>query len=448
MSAESQSSREDAKGGKSVNLRDITVKKRDGLELTDDELKYVAFGAADGSLVDYQLAAFLMAVYFKGMTERETAVLTRFMADTGDTAPVVPGSVDKHSTGGVGDKTTLVIGPIAASLGVHVAKLSGRGLGFSGGTIDKLEAIPGFNTSLDPTDFALFVERDGIALSGATGNVAPADKRLYALRDVTGTVESLPLIASSIMSKKLASGADAIVLDVKYGSGAFMKTPEDALKLAEAMIKIGRDNGRQMSAAVTAMEQPLGAMVGNALEVNEAITTMRGLGPADFRELCVVLSALMLKAAGKGSSLAECRAMAENALDDGSAMAKFRRMLENQGGDVRVCDDTSLLKVCPFKREIKAERDGFITGLRGDIVGEASVVSGAGRVTKSDAIDHGAGIALTRKIGCSVKCGDTLALVYAPDEDRLARAAEMTAAAYTIGDTYAEAPKLIYEIIE
>jgi len=431
-----------------VNLQELIIKKRDGLELSDDELKFIAFGAADGSLVDYQLAAFLMAVFFKGMTERETAVFTRHMADTGDTAPVVPGSVDKHSTGGVGDKTTLVIGPVAAACGVHVAKLSGRGLGFSGGTIDKLEAIPGFDTALDPADFARFVERDGIALSGATGNVAPADKRLYALRDVTGTVESLPLIASSIMSKKLASGADSIVLDVKYGSGAFMKTPEDALKLAEAMIKIGRDNGRKMSAAVTAMEQPLGGMVGNALEVHEAITAMRGLGPADFRELCIVLSGLMLKAAGKGSTLGECKAMAADAIDSGKAMAKFRRMLENQGGDVRVTEDTSLLPVCPYKREIKAECDGYVSTLRGDIIGEASVLSGAGRLKKSDPIDHGAGIALTHKLGHKVKAGQTLCIVYAPDENKLNAAAEKAAQAFAISDTPTAVPKLIYEIIE
>jgi len=430
-----------------MNILDLIIKKRNGIELDSEELNFIANGAASGTLPDYQLSAFLMAVYFCGMTDRETAVFTRHMADTGDTAPVLSGSVDKHSTGGVGDKTTLVISPIAASCGARVAKLSGRGLGFSGGTIDKLESIPGFDTALSPTEFAHFVELDRIALSGATGNTAPADKRLYALRDVTGTVESLPLIASSIMSKKLASGADAIVLDVKYGSGAFMKTTDDAEKLAEAMIRIGRENGRKMSAAVTAMEQPLGLAVGNALEVKEAIETLNGGGPEDFRELCMVLASLMLLSGSVGRTLEECREMAEASVKSGAALAKFRKMVENQRGDVSVIDNPEKLALSPLSAEVKAESDGYVTALRGDTIGEASVIAGAGRTVKDAPIDHGAGILLKRRLGDAVRKGDTLAVVYASDEAKLKAASEHAAKACDIGSEKPQLPPLIHRII-
>ncbi len=431
-----------------MNMLEIITKKRDGLTLGSAELKFVADGAADHSISDHQLSAFLMAVYFRGLDSTETALLTRHMTDTGERSKVVPGSVDKHSTGGVGDKTTLVIAPIAASCGVPVAKLSGRGLGFSGGTIDKLESIPGFRTSLSPTEFAQFVARDGIALASATSNTAPADKRLYAIRDVTATVESLPLIASSIMSKKLASGADAIVLDVKYGSGAFMKTPEAATELADAMIRIGRDNGRRMSAAVTSMVQPLGLAVGNALEVREALETLQGGGPSDFVELCVLLAAMMLRAANIAPTLDECKAMAQSAITSGRAMDKFRRMLENQGGDTSVIDHPERLAVSGFSAEIRAECDGFVAEIDGYDIGNASVASGAGRLDKDDAIDYGAGIQLAKKIGDAVKQGETLATVYASDETKLEAAVERAISAFALSESEVSAVEVVHAVIE
>ena len=418
-----------------MRVYDILEKKRRGRELTDGEIRFFIDGFVSGAIPDYQASAFAMAVCTRGMTARETSALTLAMARSGDTLDLstVPGrKVDKHSTGGVGDKTTLVAAPIAASLGVKVAKMSGRGLGYTGGTLDKLESIPGLRTALGLEEFLGLVRRVGLAVSGQTGNLDPADKKLYALRDVTATVDSIPLIASSVMSKKLAAGADCILLDVKAGSGAFMKTLPEALELARAMVRIGRDAGRRTAALVTDMDAPLGYAVGNALEVAEACETLRGRGPEDLTELCVELAAGMLSLADFGG-MARCRELARGAIASGAAFAKLREFAAAQGGDVSVLDDPSRFPHAGFRREILADQGGFLCAMDTERVGAACVELGAGRAKKDDAVDPAAGILLRRKPGDRAEKGEPLAVLFASDEPKCRRAEEIFRAAVRFG---------------
>ncbi len=393
---------------------DIIHKKRHGGELTDEEIRFFVNGYTAGDIPDYQASALMMAICFQGMTDRETACLTDAMADSGDTVDLSRFgelSVDKHSTGGVGDKTSLILGPIVAALGGKVTKMSGRGLGHTGGTVDKLEAIPGYRTTLSADEFLNQVERVGLAIIGQSGNLAPADKKLYALRDVTATVESLPLITSSIMSKKLAAGSHNIVLDVKVGSGAFMKTKEDAEKLAGEMVKIGRACGRRVSALITNMDTPLGNAVGNALEVKEAVSVLKNECHGDLREVCLALAAEMV-ALVKNIPVEEAKALAEQTLTNGTAFAKMKEWVQAQGGDVRVLDDTSLFPTATHRYEVKSDRDGYLTGMNAEEIGLISVLLGAGRASKEDVIDPAAGIILHKKTGDRVKAGEVLCTLY------------------------------------
>lgn len=404
---------------------DIIQKKRDGGELSTEEIEFFIRGFTRGDIPDYQASALLMAIFFRGMSARETVDLTMAMAHSGDMLDVhdvTPVMVDKHSTGGVGDKTTLVVEPLVASTGLTVGKMSGRGLGFSGGTLDKLESIDGYRVDLTTGEFMRNLKNHGIVLTGQTADLAPADGKLYALRDVTGTVQSLPLIASSVMSKKLASGADAIVLDVKTGNGAFMPTIEDAVALARIMVQIGKDSKRRVTALIADMNQPLGHAVGNVLEVREAIETLRGGGPADFREHCITLGAHMLLLSRKVRTLDKARAVLEQALVSGQGLAKFRQLVKAQGGDVGVIDNPDRMERARLIREVPAGRGGYIAEMRADEIGIASLELGAGRAKKGDPIDHAVGIIVHRKVGDAVKKGDALFTVHANDEDRLARA--------------------------
>jgi pyrimidine-nucleoside phosphorylase len=397
---------------------DIILKKRNGFKLTREEIEYFIKGFTVDEIPDYQAAAFLMAVYFQKMDEDETLWLTEAMLHSGDVIDLSSISgvkVDKHSTGGVGDKTTLVIAPVVASCGIPVAKMSGRGLGHTGGTIDKLESIPGFLTSLSKDEFFSNVKEIGLAVVGQTGNLAPADKKLYALRDVTGTVDNISLIASSIMSKKLASGADAIVLDVKTGSGAFMKTPKDAGILARAMVNIGKGAGRRIVAIITEMDRPLGLNIGNALEVIEAVDVLKGGGPSDLKEVCIELAANMLTLANTGS-LNECRDLAHNAIVSGAAYEKFLEMVKKQGGDPATIENTSKLPQAVIKVEWKAEKSGYIQKIQAEKLGLASLLAGAGRKTKTDVIDPSAGIVLCKKPGDKIQKGDPIAVLHASKE--------------------------------
>lgn len=424
-------------GGAAMNTVEIIEKKRDKKALSDEEIRFFVNGVCSGEIPDYQISALLMAVYINGMDDREISVLTDAMAKSGDTVDLsyIEGiKVDKHSSGGVGDKVTLAVAPMAAACGLPVAKMSGRGLGFSGGTIDKLESVKGFRTTLTEEEFVRFIKRDGIALMGQTKNVAPADKKLYALRDVTGTVGSIPLIAASIMSKKLACGSDSIVLDVKCGSGAFMKTLDEALTLAEKMEKIGRANGRRVTALITNMDQPLGRAVGNALEVKEAIEALKGNGPRDFTELCMTIGAFMLMAGEKADSREKACQMLENAVSSGAALAKFKRFIENQGGDPRVADNTDLLPRAKVIKDLKASKGGIVTALNGEVVGAASLTVKAGRFTKDDVIDHGCGIVLCSKTGDRVDEGQTIAQIHAPDEETADLAGRQLHEAYSFGE--------------
>lgn len=405
-------------------MTDIILEKRNGAALTGEQLRFVVDGFTKGDIPDYQMSALLMAIWFRGMNEEETALLTQYMADSGDTIDLssVPGiKVDKHSTGGVGDKTTLVVCPIAAACGIPVAKMSGRGLGHTGGTIDKLESIPGFQTTLSQEEFFRIVRDTGLAVIGQSGDIAPADKKIYALRDVTGTVDNRSLIASSIMSKKLAAGADAILLDVKTGSGAFLKTPEESAALAEAMVKIGEQNGRRTAALITDMDRPLGYAIGNALEIEEAVQTLRGNGPADLTALCLELAANMLVLADKGE-LADCRKQAEEALQNGRAFEKLCAMVEAQGGDASTLWDLQKLPKTAFIHEVRAPADGWIHRMQTEQIGHASALLGAGRFRKEDRIDYGAGIRLRRKTGEFVRQGDLLAEFFASREELFAEA--------------------------
>jgi pyrimidine-nucleoside phosphorylase len=404
---------------------DIIVRKRDGLELSAEEIDYFVCGITTGEVPDYQTSAWAMAVLWRGMTLRETDALTLSLARSGeqiDLAGIAPGAVDKHSTGGVGDKTTLVVGPIAAACGIPFIKMSGRSLGTSGGTIDKLESIPGFRTALSRDEILERIKTVGLVLCSQTAELAPADGKLYALRDVTGTVPSLPLIAASVMSKKIAAGAPAIVLDVKAGSGAFMPTVEEAAQLARWMVRIGLRAGRRMVALVSGMFQPLGNAVGNALEVSEAIDTLRGGGPEDFRQHCLMIAAHMLRVSGRAADLRTSREMAEESLHSGAAMSKFRALLASQGGDEEVCEDPRILPSAPNRGILSAERSGFIAQADAGIIGAASVRLGAGRAKKGDAVDPSVGFVLRVKVGDKVRKGDPLCEIHTSSPESLAQA--------------------------
>jgi pyrimidine-nucleoside phosphorylase len=430
-------------------MTEIIEKKQRGEALSETEIGGFVTSYTNGNTPDYQAAALLMAIYFKGMTKQEIVFLTRAMAHSGDMIDLsaIDGiKVDKHSTGGVGDKTTLILAPLVACCGAKVAKMSGRGLGHTGGTIDKLESIPGFRVALESQEFFAIVRRVGAALVGATGNIAPADKKIYALRDVTATVASLPLIASSIMSKKLASGSDAIVLDVKCGSGAFMKTAEDAKILAKMMIEIGEAEGRKMAAFITDMDVPLGFAVGNALEVREAVETLRGGGPADLTEVSVELAAAMLALAGAGSA-GECAKKVRAAIDDGSGYKKFREMVGAQGGDISVLDDPAKLTGSPSLKVVTSPRAGYITRMDTERCGIASMLLGAGRRTKEDALDYQAGIMLDVKTGERVEKGQNIARLYTTNPALFAGAEKELLAAYSFGDEKPESIPLILDRI-
>ncbi|MCI7384336.1 MAG: pyrimidine-nucleoside phosphorylase [Hungatella hathewayi] len=428
-----------------MRMYDVIMKKRDGGVLTDEEIGYFVDGYTKGEIPDYQASALLMAIFFQGMNEHETAYLTGCMAASGDEIDLssIPGiKVDKHSTGGVGDKTTMVIGPVAAACGVPVAKLSGRGLGHTGGTLDKLEAIPGLTTSLDTAKFFDMVKEIGIAVAGQTGNLAPADKKLYALRDVTATVDNISLIAASIMSKKIASGSDRILLDVKTGSGAFMKTLDDSIALAKEMVNIGTNVGREVVALVTDMDRPLGRNIGNALEVMEAAATLKGRGPEDFTQICLALSSNMLYLAEKGT-MEECTAMAKEAIKSGRAFEKFCQMAEAQGGDASYIRRPEKFTISSVEYELKAEKNGYITAMDTEKIGMAAVELGAGRRKKEDPIDYGAGIILNAKIGDRVENGQTVAVLYTSAVPLLSGAVELLKEAVVIGKEQPEEEKLI-----
>jgi len=433
-----------------MHMYDLILKKRNGGELSGAEIDFIISGYTRDEIPDYQVAALLMAVYFQGMNSRETADLTMAIVNSGtkiDLAEIPGIKVDKHSTGGVGDKTTLVLGPLAAAAGVPVAKMSGRGLGHTGGTIDKLESIPGFNAALEPGAFIRQVREINIALMAQTGALAPADKKLYALRDVTATVDSIPLIASSVTSKKIASGANAILLDVKSGSGAFMKTRENAAALARAMVDIGRQVDREMMAVVTDMSRPLGRFVGNALEVREALDTLRGQGPDDLRELCLALGSHMLVLGKITSSFEIARAKLEELLDNGEALQKFKDLVQAQGGDPTVVDDPAVLPEASIKREVPAPRAGYVVSIDAMQVGRSAMLLGAGRMTKEDQIDHAAGIELKKKPGDPVKAGEPVAVLYTNRQHTLAEAAAVIAGAFTVSDTPPNPAPLILETV-
>lgn len=434
-----------------MRMYDIIAKKRDGGTLTRAEIAFAVNGYVDGSVPDYQMSALLMAIYLRGMTDAETAELTDVMAHSGDMVDLsaIQGiKADKHSTGGVGDKTTLVIAPIVAACGVKIAKMSGRGLGHTGGTIDKMESVPGTRTSLTQEEFFKQVNEIGISVIGQSGKIAVADKKLYALRDVTATVDNMSLIASSIMSKKLAAGADAIVLDVKTGSGAFMKSREDAFALAEEMVKIGKNAGRRTIAVISDMDQPLGMAVGNALEVKEAIATLRGEGPKDFTELCMVLGSQMLMAGGKALSVEQARAALTKVIEDGSALRKLSEFVEAQGGDPKAVTDPSLLPKASMVVPVCADRDGFVGQIACEDVGICSLLLGGGRETKESKIDLSVGILLEKKKGDAVKKGDVLGYLHANDEQRLEAAKDKFLNAYAITDSRPETEPLIKGILQ
>lgn len=431
-----------------MRMVDIIEKKRDGQELTTAEINFFIEGYTKGEIPDYQASALAMAIYFQDMNDRERADLTSAMVESGDTIDLsaIDGvKVDKHSTGGVGDTTTLVLAPLVASLGIPVAKMSGRGLGHTGGTIDKLESIAGFHVELTREQFIDLVNRDKVAVIGQSGNLTPADKKLYALRDVTGTVNSIPLIASSIMSKKIAAGADAIVLDVKTGDGAFMKTQEDAEKLAHAMVRIGNHVGRKTIAIISDMSQPLGFAIGNALEVKEAIETLQGKGPKDLTELVLTLGSQMVILAGKAKTSEEAKEMLLDAIHSGKALAKFKEFLANQGGDASIVDDLTKLPQAKYKIELPAKQSGYISRMVADEIGVASMILGAGRATKEDVIDLAVGLVLHKKVGDKVEEGESILTIYS-NRENVEDVKQKLYDNIFIADT-ATAPTLIHTVI-
>ena len=438
-------------GGDIMRPNDIIEKKKAGNKLTAEEIKFLIDGYTNGQIPDYQLSAWAMAVYFQGMEQEETALLTKTMAESGETIDLseIKGTkVDKHSTGGVGDTTTLILAPLVAACGAPVAKMSGRGLGHTGGTIDKLEAIPGFETALSTDKFITNVNQIGAAVAGQTGNLAPADKKLYALRDVTATVDSIPLIASSIMSKKIASGADGIVLDVKTGDGAFMKSYEGALELAETMVGIGKEVERDVIAVVSDMNQPLGKAVGNSLEVEEALDTLKGQGPEDLTKLCITLAAQMLHLAGVVATKEEAKEKATTALKNGTALDKLAEMIANQGGNSEVVNNYQLLPQAKNKLEIKAQQSGYVQKIKAKDVGLSAMLLGAGRATKEDDIDLAVGIKLAKKVGDEVKQGEKIATLYYDSESNLKEAKGKIGSAYQIGKEAPEETPLIYDVVK
>jgi pyrimidine-nucleoside phosphorylase len=430
---------------------DLIVKKRDGVALDDAEVESLVRGYVDGSVPDYQMAAFLMAVYFRGMSPKETAALTMAMVRSGETVdlgPLAARAVDKHSSGGVGDKTSLVLVPLVASAGVPVPKLSGRGLGHTGGTLDKLESIAGCRTALTQAEFIDQVRQIGCAIAGQSATLVPADARMYALRDLTATVDSLPLIASSIMSKKLAAGAGAILLDVKCGAGAFMKTAADARRLAETMVDIGRTASRRIVAVISGMDQPLGRAVGNALEVTEAIDTLRGEGPAEVRELCLALGGWMLVLGKRAASPEEGAAELRRRLQSGDALGKFAEMVHAQGGDGGVVEHPDRLPQAPVRLPVPAPASGFVAAIDAAAIGLAAMRLGAGRAKKGDAIDPAVGVVLSQPVGAAVRAGDPMATVHARTEEAGAGAANEVAAAITIGETAPPVQPVILGVVE
>ncbi|OJH00867.1 pyrimidine-nucleoside phosphorylase [Staphylococcus hominis] len=431
-----------------MRMVDIIEKKRDGQTLTKEEIEFFIEGYTNGDIPDYQASSLAMAIFFQDMNEEERAALTMAMVNSGDVIDLskINGiKVDKHSTGGVGDTTTLVLAPLVAAVGVPVAKMSGRGLGHTGGTIDKLESIDGFHVEISEADFIKLVNEDQVAVIGQTGNLTPADKKLYALRDVTGTVNSIPLIASSIMSKKIAAGADAIVLDVKTGNGAFMKTLEDAEALAHAMVSIGNNVGRNTMAIISDMSQPLGRAIGNALELKEAIDTLNGQGPEDLTELVLTLGSQMVVLAERANTLEEARQLLNEAIENGSALDKFKTFLENQGGDASVVNSPELLPTAEYQIDYKAKSSGVVSELIANEIGVASMMLGAGRQTKEDDIDLSVGIVLNKKVGDKVNVGESLLTIHSNRENvddiikKLDESIEIKAQAKT--------PTLIHKII-
>ncbi len=430
---------------------DLIHKKRDGGELSAAELNFLIQGYSKDEVPDYQMSAFAMAVFFRGMTAAETAALTMAIAESGDQVDLTPIAgikVDKHSTGGVGDKTTLILAALAASAGVPVAKMSGRGLGHTGGTIDKLESIPGFRTELAREAFINQVNTIGLSVIGQSGDLAPADKKLYGLRDVTATVESIPLIASSVMSKKIAAGADAIVLDVKAGSGAFMKTVEDAEALASAMVEIGTQVGRVTSAVISDMDQPLGYAIGNALEVMEAIDTLKGKGPDDLTELCLTLGAHMIVLGGKTADIAEAKQILKQKLENGEALAKFAELISAQGGNPAVLEQTELLPQAALTVEVTAEESGYVGSIQAEHLGLAAMLLGAGRATKEAQIDYAVGLVLRKKVGDAVAAGESLATLHVSSNNATVQeVAERVRQAYSIVSSVPAPKPLLLSIV-
>ena len=429
-----------------MRMYDIIAAKRDGCALSREQIEFAVNGYVDGSVPDYQMSALLMAIYLRGMCDEETAILTDVMAHSGemiDLSGIAGVKADKHSTGGVGDKTTLAVAPIVAACGVKIAKMSGRGLGHTGGTIDKMEAVPGTRTSLTQEAFFAQVNRIGISVIGQSGQIATADKKLYALRDVTATVGCIPLIASSIMSKKLAAGSDAILLDVTMGSGAFMKNLDDAIELARLMVSIGTANGRKVAALITDMDAPLGHNIGNSIEVAESMAVLKGQGPKDLTEVCLQLAATMLQLAGKGS-LKTCRAMAEGSINDGTAFIKCCQMFKAQGGEISVLQDPSKFRKADYSYELTAKQEGYIVQNDVECIGNASVLLGAGRIKKEDGIDFAAGIIMHKKLGDAVETGQAICTLYADDPALFHAAEEMYRKGLVIGPQRPQIPPLIY----
>ncbi len=429
---------------------DLIQKKKNGEALTKEEIDFMITDYVAGKIPDYQMSAMLMAIYFNGMENEELAAFTLAMRDSGDLvdlSPIEGIKVDKHSTGGVGDKTTLIVGPIVAACGVPVAKMSGRGLGFTGGTLDKLESISGFRIDLSAEEFFETVKKTGISVIGQTGNLAPADKLLYALRDVTATVDSIPLIAASVMSKKLAAGSDKIVLDVTTGSGAFMKNTRDAKKLAKHMVAIGNHAGKETVAILTGMEEPLGFAIGNNMEVKEAIEVLKGGGPEDVKEVSVALAGMMLSLGLENVSLSQGKRMAKKALSSGQAFEKFKEMVQAQGGDIRYVEHPEFFERDAFEGEVLAAEDGFLSGMDTEKIGVAAGLLGAGRETKDSVIDMSAGIYLKKKIGDTVKKGEPIAICYAGTKEKLNRGMAMFESSIRYSKEAPRIPKLIVDII-